>query len=182
MQTGKPTATIGWTRSFGATCDQCLAAFRGLIEFGSTPLAADSLPEPHCWETYGNLDFGKLAIQTSLACTERTGCSMSPVSVATGDARRDSQGNVCPDSHLTGPTPRISKARPVAPDNGWAFLDRRRPRRELYRLATPYRRLAIATFLRLLNGESCDSLLHILTKVPLSSRGPLIVIPPLSSQ
>ncbi len=36
---------------------------------------------------------------------------MSPVSVATGDARRDSQANASPESHLTGPTPRICKAR-----------------------------------------------------------------------
>lgn len=106
---------------------------------------------------------------------------MSPVSVATGDARRDSQGNASPDSHPTGLTPRIAKARPVVPDRGWAFLDRRRLHRELYRLAAPHRRIARGTFLRLPNGESYDSLLHIPTKHPLSCRGPLIVIPLSSS-
>jgi len=106
---------------------------------------------------------------------------MSPVSVATGDARRDSQRNASPDSHLTGPPPRIYKARPVVPDSGWVFLDCRRLRRELYRLAAPYRRIAGGTFLRLPNGESYDSFLHIPTKDPLSRRGPLIVIPLSSS-
>ena len=106
---------------------------------------------------------------------------MSPVSVATGDSRWNSQGNASPNSHLTRPTPRICKAQPVVPDSGWAFLDRRRLRRELYRLAAPYRRIAGGTFLRLPNAESYDSFLHIPTKDPLSRRGPLIVIPLLSS-
>ena len=86
-----------------------------------------------------------------------------------------------PDSHLTGPTQRIYVVRPVAPDQGWTLLDRRHVRREIYHPAALYRRLAGATFLSPRNLERQYTSPHFPTKVPLSSRGPLIVIPPSSS-